>query len=309
MAKSKSTREFDYDGKKVMFNQAAFERAVNEKAAEINQENRAKRGGNAEVFRMIARLLFQIQSNKPDDFTSQVSTIKQWYYGNNGPSDVETIIKLAEIMECENRSAFLIEIKSKKEKDSMMERTTAEQLQVSINQNAIIEAMGKAREKEEAYRLYSAFAECMEQFLKADKDVWFEYEEGTPEWKAALAAFPKRLPLKSAIQKAKMFVSNETIIKAENLLDEMFGYQCYAFEEPSDINNNEILCFWTSEFFAKRLELYEEYRTEHGIKLEEGEPLRNYDWEEFALKLNNSWWGKLDEAFEEYIPERVYVFD
>lgn len=302
MAKSKTTREFDYDGKKVMFNQAAFEHTVNEKAKEIQRKNGATRGGLVAVFRMIAQKLFCEDLSVVDD---AIPLIKNWYYRRNGPDQIETILDLADALECETCSVFLTEVKEKKEDNNKMERTTAEQLQVSINQNAIIEAMRKAREKEEAYRLYSAFAECMEQFLKADKDVWFEYEEGTPEWKAALAAFPKRLPLKGAIQKAKMFLSNDTIIKAENLLDEMFGCAINETDEPSDIVAPLGLSF--SGYFMRRLEQYDDYLNARGIKVEEGEPLRNDDWNWFILELNDSWWGKLEEVFEEFIPEREYV--
>lgn len=298
MAKSNKMKQFQYEGKKVKFNPTAFHHAVNEKAREIKQKK-------VEVYRFIAKSLFK--SDDPGVVEDAINLIKNWYYGYNGPKEIETIFDLAEAMECENRSAFLTEIKDKKENNTM-NRTNAEQLQVNLNQNAIIEAMRKTREKEEAYRLYSAFADCMEQYLKADIDVWVEYEEGTPEWKAALAALPKRLPLKCAIQKAKMFVSNDTIMKADNLLDEMFGYGYYAFEEPSDIKSNDIN-YRFSEFYTTRLELYDQYLTENGIKLEEGEPLRNDDWNVFMYKLNNSWWEKLEEAFEEYIPEREYVFD
>lgn len=303
MAKSKSTREFDYDGKKVMFNQAAFEHTVNEKAKEIQRKNGATRGGLVAVFRMIAQKLFYEDLSVVDD---AIPLIKNWYYRRNGPDQIETILDLADALD-ETRSAFLTEVKEKKEENNIMERTTAEQLQVSINQNAIIEAMRKAREKEEAYRLYSAFAESMEQFLKADIDVWFEYEEGTPEWKAAMAAFPKRLPLKCAIQKAKMFVSNDTIIKAENLLDEMFGCAIDESDEPSDIADSQGLSL--SGYFSQRMDQYDDYLDQNGITVEEGAALRNDDWNRFIWELNNSWWGKLDEAFEEYIPERVYVFD
>lgn len=304
MAKSKSTREFNYDGKKVKFNQAAFEHTVNEKAKEIQRKNGATRGGLVAVFRMIAQKLFCEDLSVVDD---AIPLIKNWYYRRNGPDQIETILDLADALECETCSAFLTEVKEKKEDNNKMERTTAEQLQVSINQNAIIEAMRKAREKEEAYRLYSAFAESMEQFLKADIDVWFEYEEGTPEWKAAMAAFPKRLPLKCAIQKAKMFVSNDTIIKAENLLDEMFGCAIDESDEPSDIADSQGLSL--SGYFSQRMDQYDDYLNQNGITVEEGAALRNDDWNRFIWELNNSWWGKLDEAFEEYIPERVYVFD
>lgn len=305
MAISKNMKRFTHEGKTVVFNPATFQHAVNEKVSEINRKKQQQKGGQKEVFRMIAKMLNK--NDDPDVVEGAIPQIKNWYQGNNGPGDLETIFDLAEAMECENRSAFLTEIKDKKENNTM-NRTNAEQLQVNLNQNAIIEAMRKTREKEEAYRLYSAFADCMEQYLKADIDVWVEYEEGTPEWKAALAALPKRLPLKCAIQKAKMFVSNDTIMKADNLLDEMFGYGYYAFEEPSDIKSNDIN-YRFSEFYTTRLELYDQYLTENGIKLEEGEPLRNDDWNVFMYKLNNSWWEKLEEAFEEYIPEREYVFD
>ncbi len=107
MAKSKSTREFDYDGKKVMFNHAAFEHTVNEKAKEIQRKNGATRGGLVAVFRMIAQKLFCEDLSVVDD---AIPLIRNWYYRRNGPDQIETILDLADALECETCSAFLTEV-------------------------------------------------------------------------------------------------------------------------------------------------------------------------------------------------------
>ncbi len=293
MGKSKNTTVFTLeDGRRVIFNQAAFEYQVNRMAESINRKNGKNRGGKAEVFRLIATELRHPHSD--DLLESTISLIKNWYNGNNGPSDPLDIQQLAEIFDLE-KNAFFKEMKEEKKMNA-----TAEMVNVSIDQNKIINALKAMKEKEVAFELYSTFVDFFKSYLKADLDIWLEYDFDTPEWKAAIEAFPKRLPMTCAIQKAKMYLSEDTIHKAYNLLETMYGPTFTEVEEPSEFKTKT--SYILSGFHCERLEMYDRYLDERGIVKESGSYLRDDDWNEFILDLHRTWWDRLEEVFEEYLP-------
>ena len=293
MGKSKNTTVFTLeDGRRAIFNKAAFEYEVNRKAEAINLKNRKNRGGKTEVFHLIATGL---RNPHTDDFMeSTISLIKNWYNGNNGPSDLADIRKLAEIFNLDG-NAFLKEMKEEKKMNA-----TAEMINVSVDQNKIIYALKSMKEKEIAFELYSTFIDFIKSYLKADLDIWFEYNVETPEWKAALEAFPKRLPMKCAIQKAKMYLSEDTIRKAFNLLDTMYGSTYTEVEEPSEFKS--MLTYNLSDFRNERMELYDQYLKERGIVKDSDKYVRDDDWNDFIIDLHRTWWDRLEEVFEDYLP-------
>ena len=293
MAKSQNTREFQTeDGRSVVFNQKKFHYEFNRKAEEIKRKSEKKRGEKGQLFRIIAERL--MNSSDEDHIKDIIPRIKNWYYGKNGPGELEEIYVLADVLECEDREAFL------KEKEKKMKVSSAEMVSVNFDHDRIIRAMRSMKEKEVAYELYSVFVDLMGSYLKADMDVWVEYEEGTPEWEAALANFPRRLRAECAIQKAKMYLSEDTIYGAYNLLETMYGPTVFEGEEPCDLKYD--MNYLLSGFRHERLELYCEYLEQKGIKKEPGSNYRDDDWGEFMLDLNHHWWQMLEEVFEEYIP-------
>ena len=177
---------------------------------------------------------------------------------------------------------------------------TAEMINVSVDQNKIIYALKSMKEKEIAFELYSTFIDFIKSYLKADLDIWFEYNVETPEWKAALEAFPKRLPMKCAIQKAKMYLSEDTIHKAFNLLDTMYGSTYTEVEEPSEFKS--MLTYNLSDFRNERMELYDQYLKERGIVKDSDKYVRDDDWNDFIIDLHRTWWDRLEEVFEDYLP-------
>lgn len=297
MAKSKNTTVFDLgDGRRAIFDQTAFKFYVNRKAEEINSKSRTNRGGKEEVFRMIAKKTSL--SDSPDIIESCKNKVKHWYRGDNGPNDVNDIYTLADVFECDNKELFLKEIEKNKEERELNVPVT-EAVNVNVDQGKIIGAMRSMREKEVAYELYSSFVDLMGAYLKSDLEVWFEYKEGTPEWETALANFPKRLPAERAVQKAKMYLSQETIHRAFNLLEEMYGPKGTEVEEPSDFKYD--INYFISGFRMQRLEMYEDYLENHCIEKSE-ESSRDDDWDDFMMGLHWDWWNKLEEAFEDYLP-------
>ena len=300
MAKSKNTKVFCLqDGRSAVFSQGKFEFAVNEKTIEITHRNGKERGGKLTVFRMIAERLSS--SDDPNIIENEIKVVKNWYYGNNGPSNLEDIYVLAEVLGYKNKEFFLKEKKTIQEEKNMI-TSTSEQVRINNTQRREIEAMRQMKEKEVAFELYSVFADLIGKYLKADWEVWFEHKEGTPEWQTALANFPKRMPVECAIHKAKMYLSEETIYKAYNLLETMFGPQQLVFDEPCDLKYDINYLF--SGFLAKRLELFDRYLENHGIeRVEEG--LDREDdmvWYDFMYDLNRDWWRRLEEVFEDYLP-------
>ena len=298
MAKSKTFKEFRLeDGRVVAFNQEEFKFVINEKAKSIEQRDRIKRGGKERLFRMIAGKL--VGGSNEDYIKSTMEKVKNWYYGNNGPAELQDIYMLADILECENKEIFLEE--KKKHKEEKMKVSSAEMVNVNFDHGKIIRAMWSLKEKEAAYELYSAFVDLMGSYLKADMDVWVEYDEGTSEWETALANFPRRMPVECAIQKAKMYLSEDTIHRAYNLLETMYGPTVYEGEEPCNLRYD--INYLMSGFRSERLDLYDEYLRNKEIKKEfDGNHYRDEDWYWFMMELNGEWWRMLEEVFEEYIP-------
>ena len=297
MGKSKNLTVFELEnGRRAVFNQVKFKYTVNQKAEELNRKNRTNRGGKEEIFRMIANGISC--SPNPDILDSTKNQVKHWYRGDNGPRSIDDIFKLADIFECDNREAFLKEIEKTVE-ESQMNTPKAEMVNVNIDQGKIIRAMRIMKEKEVAYELYSSFVDLMGTYLKADLAVWFEYEEGTPEWKAALASFPKRMPVECAIQKAKMYISEDTVLRAYNLLEEMYGPRYDEVEEPSDFKND--IHYLLSGFRMQRLDMFDNFLNDK--RIEKGEEYsRDDNWNDFMMELHHDWWHKLEEAFEDYLP-------
>ena len=298
MAKSNTTTVFQIgDGKKAIFYQSKFKREVDKRITTISRETRRVRGAKAAVFRMIAEEL-----RHPRDKGHLESTVKlvtNWYSRSNGPSNLEDIRALARILEMDNEDAFLKEI-NESEEDKKVNAPVSDMVNVNLDQNRLIVAMRQMKEKEVAYELYSVFVDLMGSYLKSDLAVWFECEEGTPEWAAALASFPKRLPVECAIQKAKMYLSEDTILKAYNLLESMYGPKFSEAEEPSEYKS--VLAYRTSGFCSERYEMYAQYLEDRGIKKDSERNIRDDDWNDFVIELNESWWDKIEEAFDEYLP-------
>ncbi len=299
MAKSKNTKVFRLqDSRSVVFSKAEFELAVNEKAREINHRNGKERGGKQIVFKMIAERLSS--SDDPIIIENEIRVVKNWYFGNNGPSNLEDIYTLAEVLGYEDKEAFLRETKDVKE-DNNMFASAPEMVNVKFDQRRVMAVMKEMKEKDVAFELYSTFVDLLGEYLKADWDVWFEYKAGTPEWQGALANFPRRMPVKCAIHKAKMYLSEETISRAYNLLETMFGPQQYEDEEPCELKYD--INFFFSGFLHERLELFDNYLENHGIeKTEDGFEQGSEVWYDFIYELNGDWWQRLEEVFEDYFP-------
>ena len=299
MSKSKKMKEFrTEDGKIVTFDQDRFKHVLKEKAENIEWKERKSRGGKDKVFRMIAERLSD--SSNENHVESTVSKVKQWYYGNNGPGELEDIYMLADILGYENRETFLKE--QGKNREEKMKMGNTEMVNVNVNHGRIISELWSMKEKEAAYELYSTFVDLMGSYVKADMEVWVDYEEGTPEWQAALAKFPRRTTVECAIRKAKMYVSEDTIYKADNLLEMMYGTTSYDGEEPCDYKYD--LNYLLSGFREERLSLYREYLECVGQKEEMDKNAYyrdNEKWIEFMMDLNRGWWRMLEDAFEEYI--------
>lgn len=131
--------------------------------------------------------------------------------------------------------------------------------------------------------------------MKADLDIWFEYEEGTSEWSEAIKRLPDRYPVDCAIKKASIYLPKDTVMKAYNLLEEMYGPMLFDWDEP---NRSESLDF----FKDQRYRMYDQYCEEHCISRGEGKYIRDQDWNNFAMELNEEWPWKLDRVFEDYFP-------
>ena len=286
MGKSKQMKVFTLEnGRRVVFNQDAFEYMVNQKAREIDRKNGKQRGGKAEIIRMIATKL------RPYNPDSACHVIKNWYHGYNGPDVVEDIKLLAEILECGDEEALLKEIMEENQMN-----TAAEMINITLDQNKIIRAIKYMKEKEVAHELYSVFIDMIGSYMRADIDIWFEYAQDTPEWKEAIKRLPDRYPIEQAITKAAMYLSKDTIMKAGNLLEEMYGPNVFVWHET---NRGESLDL----FIEQRHELYNQYCEEKGIKKEPYQYIRDDDWNNFSIELNEDWLWKVDRVFEEYLPE------
>lgn len=295
MAKSKNYTEFQMeDGRMVSFDQPAFRFAFNEKVNEIKRKNGKKKVNRDELFGMIAEGMSRLSNEDPESIKGR---IKNWYRGYNGPGRLEDIYALADILECENKEEFLKEVK--KDEEENMKVSDAGVVNVNFDHSKIIRAMWRMREREAAYELYSAFVDLMGNYLKVDMDVWLNYEEGTPEWEAALAKLPRRISAECALQKAKMYLSEDTMYGAYNLLETMYGPKAFDGEEPCDFRYD--INYLLSEFRSVRLELYREHLDCMGIKKEIGNNYRDDDWTDFMMELNRSWWDRLEDAFTELI--------
>lgn len=285
MGKSKQMKEFTLeDGRCAVFNQVAFEYTVNQKARAVDRRNGKTRGGKAEVLRTIAARL------RPYNAASAFPVVKNWYYGNNGPDSIEDIRLLAIILECDDENTFL---KEKKEEHKL--NTTSEMVNVNIDQGRIIAALKYIKEKEVAYELYSMMVDMMGAYMKTDLDIWLEYEEGTTEWREAIKHLPDRYPIYQAITKASLYLPKDTVMKAYNLLEEMYGPRWLDWEET---NRAESLDF----FIDQRHRMYVQYCEEHGLSKDPDTYLRDDNWNNFAMELNEEWPWKLDRVFEDYFP-------
>ncbi len=208
--KSKQTKIFIINDEKYQFDQYSF------KAELSTYKTKNKIHSISKVFEIVA-----------DIVAVTPSALKQWYYGNNGPSDIEMIYKLADTI---GISDYLKLMKKYEE------HLTAENL--------------SALQTESLKRLYDAIIDYLTDFNKTggfNTALWYEFERmgsKDPEEELYMYAEEKISIVQCVLQKEYFYLRN-TDIYAEiseyvendlyNIFDGKLSY-AYRFEAIPDGN-------------------------------------------------------------------------
>ena len=323
MAKSKSPRLFKLDdGRTARFDLQLFHHECTEKIKDFqiagksmgrNRERNRMKGAHKQFGYWLVEELYHPTSEIERE--SLLERVKQWYYGYNGPSDLNDIYKLAEIFEMKRPDAFLkYENKGAVENmsSSMQTKNThADGMKTNNPVKSTDETETKPgetnwrlryrtisdKERETAHELYCMFVDLIAAYIKADTDVWVGLDRGTPEWIAACKSYPKRVPVYRAIQKSSFYIPYDTRMAAYGLLEEMYGGRCFDWEEPDPSEP------W-DEFSANKWRQFEAYLIQIGKDPKSEENLKDSNlFTDFIFEQLTEWDFKLDDVFSDYIED------
>ena len=209
---SKKTKIFSIENVDYRFDFQSFKIYV-EKYAEVEKTSKAK------VFELIAQ-----------NVCVTTEAVKQWHYGNNGPSEIDIIQKAAVLL---NVKDYLNLMKKVKEKEEEEEKMVLSNLQI-----------------ESLKRIYDDVIEYLNDFYKTDGftgGLWYVYQDQgykDPEDKIYEYAEQKIEKVLLTIQKEYFYlhdteVYSEILEYSENDLYDIFdgklGY-AYRFEAEPDGN-------------------------------------------------------------------------
>ena len=269
MSKPKSyhTLYINEIGEEVIFDGEAFKECFDNEEAEINRNRFQKRGGQSCLLKILAKELYPDQSP-----TESAKTIKQWVYGNNGPSCLEDIVKLeAHYNRC-FRTVRIPKYLKNKEKDA---------------DTKVINEISAA-EQSAARELYHIMADL----IRIHQKLMFNY------WHAGMPSFPAAASHPYIPDNYPFFADiYHTIIKI-------------GFDLPIEVRNdtirlakdiygpiNDAADAWGDEVYPEigyDLELYEDYW---------GHPARDEDhvaWFAFINEQAKSYYNILDLIFQAY---------
>lgn len=197
---SKQTKIFDINGVGYQFDKTSFQTFV--KAYMHREEAR-----QYEVFEIIS-----------SDINVTPEAVKQWYYGNNGPGDIDMIKQIANIFGITN---YLSLMAIKKEEKQMVALST---LQI-----------------ESAKRIYDAIIEFLDDFYRTDGftgNLWYEYvRQGSkdPEQEIYEYAEAKIAVVNLILQKEYFYLRNTDLYNElseycdNDLWDTFNGKLSYAY--------------------------------------------------------------------------------
>lgn len=269
MAKSKDlhTLYINEQGEEVIFDCASFKECFDEKVAQINLERVRKSGGQSCLLNMLARELYPGQ---PPSNTAK--TIRNWVFGNNGPSCVEDVMKLEEHFNRNLRTVRIPKIQKNKEKDAD-----------TMSTNEISTA-----EKCAARELYHIMADLIRIHQKLMYNYW---HAGMPQLPIAASHpyIPDNYPIFADIYLTIVKVGFDLPIEVRNdtirLAKEIYG----PINDATDA--------WGDEMYPEidyDLELYEDYW---------GTPACDEDhisWFTFINEQAKNYYDTLDTIFQPY---------
>ena len=308
MSKSKQTKVFVTDGRRARFNNGEFKYCINEARKQLKPDRPGKRVTLDSIFQRLAFALWGECSEEV--LESRVRTIEHWYYGHNGPSELDIIYRMAECLECEQKDQFL---KYEKMEEKQMEKTidniqntnTIAIPTVKMMAEANYRAMKRMRAQEEAYKLHAMFLDLIAAYNEADMDTWLGNEPMSAKWKIAAKRYPDRCPVELAVYKARCYLSSELRHSLFAFLENMFGPAPSDWYEVNSVNPDATLPlkdFEASEFVVNKLRRFSAYLQEHDIeedKLDSGEKER---WMfNFLEDEANNWYLELERVFEDYV--------
>ena len=207
--KSKQTRMFEVDHEKYQFDQYAFN-------MEVKMYAKQKKIRPTKVFDLIA-----------DAILVTPEAVKNWYYGNNGPSDLEMIRQIADAIEVRDY------LKLMKKAEEFIKVTNLSTLQI-----------------ESAKRIYDAVIDYLTDFYKTDGftgALWYKFAKSgskDPEDDIYRYAERKIEIVELVLQKEYFYLRNTEIYEefseyVENDLYDIFngklGY-AYRFEAMAEGN-------------------------------------------------------------------------
>lgn len=296
MSKSKETRWFILeDGRRARFNRVKYMKEFKQKAIALNKAAGKKAGGKTKLQRLIAQAIAPYE-----DESTAIARIRQWSYGNNGPSSPEDIYLLATVFGFEDKETFFIfenDVKETIEMNNKMNNLDHDQVLCDLNRKAIKSALFALKEKEVASDLYSYLLDLLAKTYRADVKVWEYTLYDSPRderWEEVSPLYPSRYEAITAIRKTASFLSEEIREEAVSLVDDVL-----AFDLTFDCVDHPRLPSIDDEFITVRNEQFDSYVAENRIDLER----RSKDdvWVDFINDQAEYRYAKLDEIFENYL--------
>ena len=269
MSKSKKTKVFTTeDGRRARFDFVEFKCAISKAKERPNPERPGFRTTNQDVFRRLAEALF---GPCPEDVReSNAGTIKQWYSGNNGPSERDYIYKMAECLNCEKRDQFL-KYENEEEKDMIINTDSQRVASPVITPtrwqltDSYFQAMKRMKAQEEAYSLHSMFIDLIAKYNQADMDTWLWNAPLSEGWKTGAKEYPARGPAKRAVDKSSCFVGKELRHGLYAFLEDLYGTTFFEWDEISNIGEDINYAIKAEEFIDNKLKRFSSYLKEHDI--------------------------------------------
>lgn len=274
------------NGRTGRFNQKLFHDAVDRKSKPPRNKN--------DVYRGIAKLIYP---NMDDEkIEEQKGTIKNWYSGRNGPNlNCNELQKIEEYLDLKDGALLIPDEKEKGDEKRMINAiSTIQPAYSAFSRRDLVNAMREGRIEEEAYKLYGILTDLISEYIKVDEYVWFECDEGTEEFAEGLKLYPKRYPVEIALRKSAVFLPSELRSEVENLLEEMYGGQCFCWDEA---DSHPLFSPAFTGFTANKKKHIKEYVETYYSDCEDEDEKRF----SYVTDMQYEWFYKLDCIFEDYI--------
>lgn len=278
MAKSKHFKTLAYSdsGDELIFDRVGFKEVFDGKAKEINKSNGKQCGGQKILLEEIAKYLYP---NCNVNIESNAKSIKNWLYGNNGPSALEDVRKMEAFFECELLMPRPINNASNKGDLSSMNNC-----EVTV------------AERSAARELYQLMTDLIRVHQKAMYCFWyadFPVHNNTKWAQYVPNDYPVLPDIQYQIRKISFDLPQEVRDDTLRLAEELYCYPSFPEEKDEGVPYPFMDCEYDDFIIFLRKKSKDELKWENS-----GEVMD--EWFEFSNEQTENFYNTLDEIFYAY---------